>query len=193
MPYGDPPFVKPWLREYWPQLNKGQKLYSIQQWQVYLVRHNKNPEEINEHVCDELNIPRNWVSTKARRLLGLQDDNLGSDDEDFLGFNDPEFEDDEDLLGFETPPLRSGTRRYFDDRSRSSNTSSSSSDSDSSSTVSVLDFRDDIPDVVRHEVLDNIDDAHGVDAIDQGIANTNPDEWCFHVCNKKHHVIQYAD
>jgi hypothetical protein len=83
MPYGNPKHVKPWEREYWPQLNKGQKLYSIQEWQCYRIRQNLNPEEINEHVCEELEIPFNWVSNKARRLINT--DNAGQEIQSAVG------------------------------------------------------------------------------------------------------------
>jgi hypothetical protein len=69
MPYGSPKFIQPWLREYWPNLTKGKKLYSIQEWQCYLIRRGRDIPAIDEHVCAELNIPHDYKSTKVNNLL----------------------------------------------------------------------------------------------------------------------------
>lgn len=72
MPYGKPKHVKPWYRENWPSLNKGQKLFAISEWQCYLIRNGKiNELRIDDDVCAEINIPNYWRSTKARNLIRI--------------------------------------------------------------------------------------------------------------------------
>jgi hypothetical protein len=91
MPYGTPPYVKPWLRDYWPNLNKGQKLYSITAWQEYCIRNNNDVRELNleldANVAEELNVPTTWMGTKARnqynKLIPERDiGEIGNDNND---------------------------------------------------------------------------------------------------------------
>jgi len=116
MPYGRPPFVQPWTREYWPLLEKGKKLYSIVQWQCHLINGDLPIPPIHDAVCAELNIPPHWIGTKAYNLLTAKreageyshrgpgerenqaSDEGESEDSDFRGFESPTSPVSEDAL-----------------------------------------------------------------------------------------------
>lgn len=202
MPRGRPTNVPPWEREYWPELNKGQKLYSIQEWQVWRYRTDRGPEHINEHVCEELDIPSNWVCTKLRRLLDAaraRIDDASEEDGDFRGFVDQQVQSPPDspaFRGFDTPGLRRGrTRNYFDDRGESTETDETSDSDNSVINNSQFDIFDENNE--QREVLDNIDVVNNdvnpqadIEAeLDNDLLQTDPNDWCIHHCPKKHHMI----
>jgi hypothetical protein len=69
MPHGQPPFVVPWSRQNWHNLQKGKRLYAVQEWQCWLIRNGNPVPDLPDHVANALNIPVTWYSTKAINML----------------------------------------------------------------------------------------------------------------------------
>jgi hypothetical protein len=46
--------------------------------------------------------------------------------------------------------------------------------------------------VVGPEVLDNVNNVEEVGDLVADALETDPNDWCYHICNKKHHIIQHA-
>jgi hypothetical protein len=85
MPHSVPPFVKPWTRNNWPTLNKGQKQ---QQWQEYLFNKGQPVPDLDEHVAEELNIEKTWIAKKVLNKFNALfsnenhlDNNINNDNE----------------------------------------------------------------------------------------------------------------
>jgi hypothetical protein len=76
MPLGVPPYVSPWKRANWTRLNRGQRLYAIQEYQVRKVRIGEPIPDIPEDIQRAVNIPSDWISKKASILFDAHTTNV---------------------------------------------------------------------------------------------------------------------
>lgn len=82
MGYGKPKHVKPWLRANWPRINRGNKLYAIQEWQCYCIRNKLTIDELPADVAKAINKPRDYISAKAEKLRKQNNVIIPESDED---------------------------------------------------------------------------------------------------------------
>lgn len=178
MPYGKPKHVKPWYRENWPTLHKGQKLFAISEWQCYLIRNGKiNELRIDDDVCAEINKPNYWKSTKAINLIRMVT-GPGEETQDQPGrqptpdTSQESLPDLEDItfgprhLRNEQPPDLTLQEQGDDDENPEATPPVIASDSDSEP---FLGFEDEY-----HNVLHELGRKEDV---------------CIHTCDKKYHII----
>jgi hypothetical protein len=69
MPRGIPTLVEPWIRINWKDLNRGQKLFAIQEWQSYLARSGRALPDIPSAIAVSLGIPETYICKKASNIL----------------------------------------------------------------------------------------------------------------------------
>lgn len=67
MPRGNPPYTKPWLRPNWfnTSMNRGRKLYAIQEWQAWRALRGLEFQRIPPWICRQVRIPEDYMSRKA--------------------------------------------------------------------------------------------------------------------------------
>lgn len=69
MPFGDPKHVAPWTRKNWSNLNRGQMLYAIQEYQAYKARRGEPIPQLTPRVARYIKRPVDWISKKALNIF----------------------------------------------------------------------------------------------------------------------------
>lgn len=166
MPYGKPKHVAPWTRANWNNLNKGNKLYAIQEWQCYLFRNGNHAPLLPNDIANSLNINRDHISRKA---LNIFQNNFAE-----RRGEDP-FQRDRQSSTEERQPSTSPRGTPDRTRERSPRSDHANSGDESQQQEDFRGFPDDEQQIGTNELCDYLKE--------------HKKELCIHMCSKAIHII----